>query len=200
MSAGPTATSLDDETSVPKRVLQAATRLFAERGYESTSVQEIVEAAGVTKGALYHYFRSKDELLAGTYSQLLDVQFAHLVDIAARPAPVCERLRLVAEDLTRTTLENLESAIVFHRHLQKLSDPSRETFREQRRKYRDIFERLIREGVDNGELRPDVQIDLAGYSFFGAVGYLTVWYSPDGPRTVDEIAQNYADLLIAALT
>ncbi|HWM40698.1 MAG TPA: helix-turn-helix domain-containing protein, partial [Streptomyces sp.] len=52
---------------VPQRLMAAATRLFSEQGYDRTSVQEIVEAAGVTKGALYHYFGSKDDLLHEIY-------------------------------------------------------------------------------------------------------------------------------------
>lgn len=189
-----------DVDSVPRRVLDAATRLFAQQGYEATSVQQIVEAAGVTKGAMYHYFRSKDDLLAGSYGQLLNLQFDHLVEYAGQAGPVPERLRLIAEDLVRTTLAQLDSAIVFQRSLNLLSDPSRAAFREQRHRYREIFEELVREGIEIGELRDDLQIDLVSYSFFGAVGYLTVWYSPDGPRTADEIATGYADLLLATLT
>ncbi len=64
----------DRETPVPQRLLAVATRLFAERGYDRTSVQEIVEAAGVTKGALYHYFGSKDDLLHEVYARMLRLQ------------------------------------------------------------------------------------------------------------------------------
>lgn len=184
---------------VPERVLLAATRLFAEHGYENTSVQQIVEAAGVTKGALYHYFSGKDELLAGTYARLLDLQSAYLEEYAALPASATERMRLVAASLARTILEHLDSAIVFQRSLHLLSDPSRAAFREQRRDYRRTFERILHEGIEAREFRADLPVDLAGYSFFGAVGYLTVWYSPDGPRTVDEIVEGYTDLFMAAL-
>ncbi|KOG87710.1 TetR family transcriptional regulator, partial [Streptomyces varsoviensis] len=63
-----------DAKPVPQRLLAAATRLFADQGYDRTSVQEIVEAAGVTKGALYHYFGSKDDLLHEVYARLLRLQ------------------------------------------------------------------------------------------------------------------------------
>ena len=190
----------EDPRGVPQRVIEAATALFAEQGYESTSVQQIVSRAGVTKGAMYHYFSSKDELLAGTYAQLLDLQNAHLVDIVGRDLPALDRVRLVGEDLVRTTLEHLDNAIVFHRSLHLLSDPSRASFREERRRYREIFEQLLLDGMESGEIRADLKIDLASFSFFGAIGYLTFWYSPDGPRTIEEIATGYADLLIASLT
>lgn len=82
-----------DGTPVPRRLLAAATRLFAERGYDRTSVQEIVEAAGVTKGALYHYFGSKDDLLHEVYARVLRVQQERLDAFADADAPVEERLR-----------------------------------------------------------------------------------------------------------
>lgn len=116
------------------------------------------------------------------------------------PAPVLERLRLIGEDLVRTTLEHFDNAVVFHRSLHLLSDPSRASFREGRRKYRRLFEQLLRDGIASGEVRPDLQVDLASFNYFGAIGYLTVWYSPEGERTVDEIARGFGDLLIASIT
>lgn len=82
-----------DGTPVPQRLLAAATRLFAEKGYDRTSVQEIVEAAGVTKGALYHYFGSKDDLLHEVYARVLRIQQERLDAFAGADAPVEERLR-----------------------------------------------------------------------------------------------------------
>ena len=76
-----------DGTPVPQRLLAAATRLFAEQGYDRTSVQEIVEAAGVTKGALYHYFGSKDDLLHEVYARVLRLQQERLDAFAGADEP-----------------------------------------------------------------------------------------------------------------
>ena len=84
MTAG--AEAVDGGT--PRRLLAEATRLFAERGYEGTSVSEIVRAAGVTKGAMYHHFAAKDDLLYEIYHQVIGAQLAGLERIQApgRPA------------------------------------------------------------------------------------------------------------------
>ena len=79
------------EAPVPQRLLAVATRLFAERGYDRTSVQEIVEAAGVTKGALYHYFGSKEDLLQEVYARVLRLQQERLDAFADAEAPVDSR-------------------------------------------------------------------------------------------------------------
>ncbi|MGW6507380.1 helix-turn-helix domain-containing protein, partial [Streptomyces niveus] len=84
---------------VPQRLLAAATRLFAEQGYGSTSVQEIVEAAGVTKGALYHYFGSKEDLLQEVYARVLRLQQERLDAFADADEPVERRLRAAAADV-----------------------------------------------------------------------------------------------------
>ena len=81
---------------VKERLLRVATRLFARHGFEGTSVQDIVDAAGVTKGAMYHYYGSKDDLLYEVYHQLLTMQTSHLDEIVAGPGTAEERLRAAA--------------------------------------------------------------------------------------------------------
>lgn len=187
-------------TPVPELVLAAATRLFAEQGFEATSVQQIVDTAGVTKGAMYHYFSSKDDLLAGSYSQLLDLQYEHLVDFAARDLPVVDRLRLISEDLVLTTLADLEKATVFQNSMHLLKAPSRTTIRELRRAFRHAFEDVVSEGITSGELRAGLAVDLVMFNFMGAIGYLPVWFTHDGQRTPEEVASAFTDMLIASLT
>ena len=85
-------TENDAGTPVPQRLLAAATRLFAERGYDRTSVQEIVEAAGVTKGALYHYFGSKDDLFMAALALPIDPRELLAPVVAAGPDGAGERL------------------------------------------------------------------------------------------------------------
>ena len=90
-------------------------------GYDRTSVQEIVEAAGVTKGALYHYFGSKDDLLHEVYARVLRLQQERLDAFADADAPVEERLRGAAADVVVTTIDNLDDATIFFRSMHHLS-------------------------------------------------------------------------------
>ncbi len=61
-----------------QRIVAAAVALFAEQGFDATSVTEVVARAGVAKGALYHHFASKDDLLYEVYRELVDRQLAGL--------------------------------------------------------------------------------------------------------------------------
>ncbi|GAA3070732.1 hypothetical protein GCM10020000_64100 [Streptomyces olivoverticillatus] len=136
--------------TVPQRLLAAATRLFAEQGYDRTSVQEIVEAAGVTKGALYHYFGSKDDLLHEVYGRVLRLQQERLDAFADAAAPVEQRLREAAADVVVTSIENLDDTKIFFRSMHHLGPDRLRQVRAERRRYHERFRALVEEGQRSG--------------------------------------------------
>ncbi|MFE9256880.1 TetR/AcrR family transcriptional regulator [Streptomyces sp. NPDC006879] len=189
----------EEETPVPQRLLAAATRLFAERGYDRTSVQEIVEAAGVTKGALYHYFGSKDDLLHEVYARMLRLQQERLDAIADSDLPIEERLRAAAADVVVTTIDNLDDALIFLRSMHSLSPEKNKQVRAERRRYHERFRALIEEGQREGVFATATPADLVVDYHFGSVHHLASWYRADGPMAPQEIADHLADLLLRAL-
>lgn len=184
---------------VQERLLAASLRLFAQQGVESTSVQEIVAAAGVTKGAMYHYFSSKDDLLYEIYHRLLSMQMKRLNAIAGGPGGAEERVRAAAADVVHSTLTSIDEAIVSFRSIHMLPQPQRTKVRVERRRYHERFRALIEEGQDEGAFRKDVPADLSVHFFFGAVNQLGAWYRRDGELNSHQIAEHYADMLMAAL-
>ena len=87
------------ETGARQRIVAAAVALFAEQGYDATSVNQVVARAGVAKGALYHHFESKDDLLYEVYRELVDRQLAGLRAILAEGWPPAATLRALIDDL-----------------------------------------------------------------------------------------------------
>ncbi|MFC6065813.1 TetR/AcrR family transcriptional regulator [Streptomyces ochraceiscleroticus] len=184
---------------VAQRLLATATRLFAEQGYDRTSVQEIVEAAGVTKGALYHYFGSKDDLLHEVYGRVLRLQQERLDRFAGADAPVEQRLRDAAADVVVTTIENLDDTKIFFRSMHQLSPEKDKQVRAERRRYHERFRALIEEGQRTGVFTTEVPADLIVDYHFGSVHHLGTWYREGGPLTPREVADHLADLLLRAL-
>ncbi|MGI5249434.1 TetR/AcrR family transcriptional regulator [Actinacidiphila glaucinigra] len=183
--------------AVPQRLLAEATRLFAERGYDRTSVQEIVEAAGVTKGALYHYFGSKDDLLHEIYGRVLRLQMQRLEAIAGKEAtPVAERLVEAAADVVVTSIGNLDDTKIFFRSMHQLSPEKQKAVRADRRRYHEKFRALVEEGQRKGVFRQEVRPDLVVDFFFGAVHHLGTWYREDGPLSAGQVAADFADMLL----
>jgi AcrR family transcriptional regulator len=189
-------TTTPKATAVPQRLLAEATRLFAERGYDRTSVQEIVEAAGVTKGALYHYFGSKDDLLHEIYGRVLRLQLERLEAIAVKDEKVSQRLLEAAADVVSTSIANLDDSKIFFRSMHQLSPEKQKAVRAERRRYHEKFRALVEEGQRDGvfraELRPDLVVDF----FFGSVHHLGLWYREGGPLSAEQVAADFADLLL----
>lgn len=182
--------------AVPERLLAEATRLFAERGYDRTSVQEIVEAAGVTKGALYHYFGSKEDLLHEIYARVLRLQTERLDAIVAKDATVSQRLVEAAADVVVTSIQNLDDTVIFFRSMHQLSPEKQKTVRTDRRRYHETFRSLVEEGQAEGVFRENLRPDLVVDFFFGSVHHLGTWYRADGPLTAEQVAADFADMLL----
>lgn len=190
-----------DQASEPvrRRLLAEATRLFAERGFEGTSVQEIVIAAGVTKGAMYHYFDSKDCLLHEIYGRVLRMQMDRLAAIADGTGSVTERLRAAAADVVETTAENLDDSKIFFRSMHLLAPETQKSVRAERRRYHERFRDLVTEGQRQGVFRDQVPADLVVDYFFGSVHHLGTWYHADGPLSGAQVGEHFADLLLTSL-
>lgn len=188
-----------DGLTVPERLVEVALRLFAEKGFESTSVQDVVSAAGVTKGAMYHYFGSKDDLLAEIYARVLRLQMERLTSFVERDDPVADRVFAAAADVVVTTIEHLDSMTVFFRSLHQLSRAQAEEVRRERRRYHDTFRGMVLEGQQAGLFRDDVEADLVVDYFFGSVHHLPMWWKPDGRPSAEHVGQTFATLLLDGL-
>jgi AcrR family transcriptional regulator len=180
-------------------ILNAARSLFAEKGFEATSVQEIVESAGVTKGAMYHYFASKDDLLYEIYHRLLMMQTRRLEQFAAGKGTAGERLRAAAVDVIDTSFLHLDELTVFFRSMHLLTQEKRKTVRAERRRYHERFRALVEEGQATGIFRGDVPADIVVQFFFGTVHQLSTWYHPNGPLATHEVSEYYVSLLLDGL-
>ncbi|GLI27511.1 hypothetical protein ARHIZOSPH14_17530 [Agromyces rhizosphaerae] len=186
--------------SVRDQVQQAAVELFATKGYATTSVQEVVEAAGVTKGAMYHYYRSKDDLLFGIYERLLTLQQEHLDEIIGRGMPVAETLRAACVDVIETSIEYLPEGTVFFRSMHMLTPERHDEVMKRRRHYNDDFVALIERGQAEGVFRTDIPRAVLMAHFFSDIHYLSQWYNPSGPESGTEVAEQVTELFLDSLT
>jgi AcrR family transcriptional regulator len=188
-----------DRGEVRDRLLAAATRLFAEQGFAGTSVQQVVEAAGVTKGAFYYYFTSKDDLLVEIYGRLLALQEERLQSFLDADADPEQRLHDAAVDVVRTSYEHLDAFIVFVRSVELLDPAHQRTVRAARRRYHDRFRRLVEEGQEAGVFRDDISPDVAVHAFFGAAHAIPTWFRPRGRVTLPQVAEQLTGLLLGGL-
>ena len=169
-------------------LLHAALRLFGERGYHATSLQDVIDAAGCSKGAFYHYFDSKEDLLLLFHDTSID----HLLDFAERkaaePGNPLERLLSIFR-------HHLESMSTFHDHMAVFHNEARflthEKFRlvqVKRDRYEAAVRSLVQEARDEGALRADLDVKLFSLALLGVFNWAFRWYRPDGPLPPEAMA------------
>jgi len=174
----------------PREILAAALRLFADRGYTATSLEDVAAAAGVTKGTIYYYFRSKEALLM----RLAEVGDREAVDeleavVRDNPGPVSTQLRLI---LRKGFAEPTDDARRQMRvvYLALHSDAPRLFARAiQKTLVRGwaIVVRLIERGKATGEFRPDVDAHVAARIFTSGLIMQLLWRNSMGLDTLDAL-------------
>jgi AcrR family transcriptional regulator len=184
---------------VRRRILDAAVALFAEQGYDATSVQQVVVRAGVTKGALYHYFAAKEDLLFEIYSDLLVSQLAGLDRILALGLPPEAALRAIIDDLVATTAEHATAAAVFKREESRLGQQRWQQLQTDWRRYQDAVRGLLRQAQSDGVFSTAASPEVVSWAIFGLTTTLPTWYRPDGPKKPADISRELADFVLAGL-
>ncbi|MGI5163475.1 TetR/AcrR family transcriptional regulator [Spirillospora sp. CA-253888] len=186
-------------SAVERRILDAAVRLFAERGFDGTSVQQVVAAAAVTKGALYHYFDSKDDLLYEIYHSLITRQLADLDRILAAGLPPAQTVREVIAALVRSTAEHIDEAKVFGREMHRLGDARMHAVRADRRRYHVAFRKVVADAQAAGVFAADASAETVTLVALGMVNQMPQWYRADGPKSPESIADEVAAFVLAGL-
>jgi AcrR family transcriptional regulator len=185
--------------SVKDRVLDAAVELFAQQGYDATSVAQVIERAGSTKGGFYHHFASKDALLYEVYGDLITAQLQRMDEILGEGLPPGDTLRALILDMIESTAASARRALVFWRELNRLDDEHTATYRAMRRRYHDSVRALIRGGQESGVFSRVASADTVTFTIFGVINELPLWYHPTGTKTPAQIATELSDFVLAAL-
>lgn len=186
-------------TTTRERVLDAAVNLFAEQGYDATSVAQVIERAGLTKGGFYHHFASKDALLYEVYGDLITGQLERMDAIIGRRLPPADTLRALIVDLVESTAASAQRALVFWRELHRLGDEHTSTYRAARRRYHDAVRKLIRTAQASGDFAQVASADTITFTIFGVINELPLWYRPNGRKRPAQIATELGDFILAGL-
>jgi len=170
-----------------------AARLFAERGFHGTSMDALAQALGVQKGSLYSLTGSKQELL---YETLRDGAraFHAALDRVPEDAPAVERVRAALSGHLRVVAEQLDVATVFTREWRYLEGESLEEFLSERRRYELRWRALLREGVESGDLRTDLDTGAATLLVLSAANWAYTWLEPG--RDTDQLTDRFMAILV----
>jgi AcrR family transcriptional regulator len=178
-------------------ILRSLGLVLRERGFGSLRMQDIADHLNMTKGNLYYYFSSKQELLFHCHMKCMDVSIVALAAVEHDKRDAAQKLRWLLSQHIYGILEEAYGAVL----LTDLEDLAPD----HRRQYvalRDRFERgvrsLVREGIGAGLFRK-TDPRIATFSILGAINWMPKWYQPDGAWSAREIARKFSDHFVRSL-
>lgn len=182
-----------------RSILKSALKLFEIHGYHATSVDDIVKDAGFTKGALYHHFPGKEDIL-------LELQRSYIDNRVESAQAVLERHKGAQERLRHLILEGLIAIGKFRAHVAVFSQErrflSQKRFAEVKRRrdeLEQIYVSVIGQGIKEGIFSASVQPRIASFAILGMLTGAYGWYRPNGPLSADEVADQLCRLVIDGL-
>jgi AcrR family transcriptional regulator len=179
-----------------QEVVDGAARVFAERGYDQTSVPELAEAIGLAAGSLYHYFGSKEQLLISICDELMAPLLDEARALVAADAPPDEQLRTLVRRWVAHVVEHRDHMLVFQqeRHVIERGEQWR-AVRADRKAFERLVERALGRAADAGALRlADRRLALS--ALLGMVNHTAQWFRPRGRLTTAEVADGYVELVL----
>ena len=167
-------------------VLAVSVRLFNERGYEATSMEDLARRLGITKSSIYHHVASKEELLRLAVNRALDGLFEVAEEVAGMNGRAIDRL----EHLVRRSVLVLVDQLPFVTLLLRIrgnTTVERQAL-SRRREFDHIVTELVKQAEVDGDIRPDVDPAIASRLLFGMVNSLIEWYRPRGGISGEALA------------
>ncbi|MEN0659568.1 TetR/AcrR family transcriptional regulator [Caldifermentibacillus hisashii] len=183
-----------------EKIIEKAIELFEKKGFSTTSIQDIVDELGVTKGSFYYYFSSKEQLLMDIYNEyitnLLDRQTKIIANKTLSPKEqLIEIIRLLINDL----IENGPRARIYFREMRHLSEDHINTIKKIRKQFRKNIEMVIRTGEEQGVFKTQLPADILAFALLGLTNWSYNWYTPDGEIPPEELVEIYSELLLTGL-
>jgi TetR/AcrR family transcriptional regulator, cholesterol catabolism regulator len=182
-----------------RELFAVAARLFWERGYAGTTLQDIANAMQVRKASVYHYIDSKEDLLDQVLGESFQDIRENMARVAQRDDDALELLRELMHEHVASIASNPIPTAVFYRDFQALSEPRRGAILESRRDYERLLRGLIERGQSAGTISKDVSSTLATRAVLGLLNSIFLWYRPEGELTPEQLADQYADMAIGLL-
>lgn len=178
-------------------LLAVAVRVFNERGYDGTSMEDLSRTLGITKSAIYYHVRSKQELLGLALDRALDGLSAVVAEAEGGDGRAVDRL----EQLVRGSVEVLVERLPFVTLLLRVrgnTEVERAALA-RRRELDHVVTDLVEQAVAEGDVRDDVDPAVTARLVFGTVNSLVEWYRPGGGMSAAELADAVCALAFGGL-
>jgi AcrR family transcriptional regulator len=177
------------------QISEATTKLFRRKGFTSTTMQDVADAIGILKGSLYYYFKSKEDLLFKILIGLHKDGEEIVASVQFNSADPLQQLRTYLKRTTIFAAKNADRLSIFLADFHYVPAERQREIISERDLYANTVRSLVAEAKRKGLTQPDLDVGLASKLISGAVSSTHVWLRPDGPRPLEEVAEEIADML-----
>jgi AcrR family transcriptional regulator len=180
-------------------IRRVALEMFANKGYDATSMRDLAEVVGIRPASLYHHFSSKEEILWALTESALDalaVAWATAKAKLTTDDPLAHLKAFVKADVEFHAERRTDAAIV-NAQLKRLTPAHYEVAVSRRLAYETELRQIVEVALDAGQSVPDVRVTV--FAILQMTAAVAQWYQPDGPLSPSDLAQIYQELAIKML-
>lgn len=181
--------------STESAFIQAATELFAERGFHGTSIADLAAALSLTTASLYYHVTSKQELLTRVLEAGMTDFLVNLETIAASDATARDKLRAALENHLDFVLHRSSAVRVFLRERRFLEPPYRDEYEARVDRYDTLFSCILSDALAAGDF-PDVDPLTTRMSILGMINWVVEWYDEAGQLSREKIKESILSLVM----
>ena len=179
-------------------VYRVAAEIMCHKGYGATSMNDIAEAAGLTKAGIYHYIRGKEDLLFEIMTYAMDNVERGIIAPAMEVADAEERLRTIVERHTRSVIEGVGDVTIVLEEMTALTPAHRRLITARKRAYLDFIRQTLQQLAAEGKLR-NINPTAGAFGMLGMILWISRWYRRDGKITPQKALSDYLEMTMNAL-
>ena len=180
-------------------IIKAGLKLFGAKGYHGSSVGDIAKAAGITKGAFYHHFQSKEELLLLIHQEYADYQLKAMHAILADDDSSAQQLRKLIRCIVEAVGRYRPNVTIFFQERRYLTKKYMSRATAERDQLEAAFQGVIERGMASGEFRKDLDSRVTCLAIIGMCAWTYQWFSEQGRLSATEVADNFSTLILDGL-
>ena len=180
-------------------ILRSASLVISRNGYQNATMEDIAAELLMTKGALYYYFKNKEEILYSCHDLILSAAMEQVEAIYQEELSSMDKMKKAIKTHLDIAIREKEVFNLIVKPEQLFSEENIEEIIEKRDQYARIFDRIIAEGVKRGEFTVSDK-KMARMIILGATNWVQVWYSPEGKFKKEKIEDIYAEYFLKMLS
>lgn len=180
-------------------VVQAAGRLFAQRGYHGTSMRDLGRELGLNGSSLYSHISSKEDLLVDVVQRAADLFEASAAEALQAAGTERDRLRALVAGHVDVLLDHVDEARTFLNEARALDESHRGRVIAARDGYEQTFRQVLQKGIERKEFRADLDPVVTGILLLSILNSVDRWYHPDGPLDREALVDAILDFALEGI-